>query len=103
MSCLRQGWNAGKLEKPVMARRQKNTDTDSDNVSIDKKLIQEGTQQLNSEIQVLEAWLKELDASDGSDAEIIAARKSYKDMLRSRKEMLSTLTKQAKLQSLHVD
>lgn len=86
-----------------MAKQPKNADADSDNISIDKKLIQEGTQQLNSEIQVLEAWLKELDASDGSDAEIIAARKSYKDMLRSRKEMLSTLTRQAKLQSVNVD
>lgn len=86
-----------------MARQQKNTKADDDNVSIDKQLIQEGTQQLNSEIQVLEAWLKELDASDGSDAEIIAARKSYKDMLRSRKEMLSTLTKQAKQQSISID
>lgn len=86
-----------------MARQQKPSASDHDNVSIDKKLIQEGTQQLNSEIQVLEAWLKELDASDGSDAEIIAARKSYKDMLRSRKEMLSSLTKQAKIQSLNAD
>ncbi|MSR12135.1 MAG: hypothetical protein EXR84_10100 [Gammaproteobacteria bacterium] len=84
-----------------MARQQKNSD--AGNVSIDKQLIEEGTQQLNSEIQVLEAWLKELDASDGSDAEIIAARKSYKDMLRSRKEMLTSLTKQAKLQSINVD
>ncbi len=86
-----------------MARRQKNSDSDNSTVGIDEKLIQEGTQQLNSEIQVLEAWLMELEASDGSDAEIIAARKSYKDMLRSRKEMLSTLTKQAKIQSLNAD
>jgi cell division septum initiation protein DivIVA len=86
-----------------MARQQKSPSADDSNVSIDKKLIQEGTQQLNSEIQVLEAWLKELDASDGNDAEIIAARKSYKDMLRSRKEMLTSLTKQAKQQSLHAN
>ena len=86
-----------------MAKRHKNSDSDNGTVGIDEKLIQEGTQQLNSEIQVLEAWLKELEASDGSDAEIIAARKSYKDMLRSRKEMLSTLTKQAKIQSLNAD
>lgn len=84
-----------------MAKKQ--LDSDTDNVSIDKKLIREGTQQLNNEIEVLEAWLVELDASDGSDAEIIAARKSYKDMLRSRKEMLSTLTKQAKMQTVNAD
>lgn len=68
------------------------------NISIDQKLVEEGTTQLNSEIQVLEAWLLELNTSDQGDSEIIAARKSYNDMLRSRKEMLISLTKQAKLQ-----
>ena len=68
-------------------------------VSIDQKSIEEGTAQLSSEIQVLETWLKELDTSD-DDAEVVAARKSYNDMLQSRKEMLSTLAKQAKLQAV---
>ena len=68
-------------------------------VSIDQKLIEEGTAQLSSEIQVLETWLEELDTSD-DDAEVVAARKSYNDMLQSRKEMLSTLAKQAKLQAV---
>ena len=71
-----------------------------DNVSIDQKLVEEGTIQLRNEIEVLEAWLRELEASDENDAEVIAARKSYNDMLRSRKEMLSTLAKQAKLQAV---
>lgn len=75
----------------------------ADNISIDQKLIEEGTAQLTSEIKVLEAWLRELDASDADDAEVIAARKSYNDMLRSRKEMLSTLSKQAKMQSATSD
>lgn len=70
------------------------------NISIDQKLIEEGTSQLNSEIQVLEAWLRELEAMDRNDAEVIAARKSYNDMLQSRKEMLSSLARQAKLQSV---
>ena len=72
---------------------------DRSNISIDQRLIEEGTTQLNSEIQVLEAWLLELDTSDQGDSEITAARKSYNDMLRSRKEMLSTLTMQAKIQT----
>ena len=71
-----------------------------DNVSIDQKLVEEGTIQLRNEIEVLEAWLRELEASDENDAEVIAARKSYNDMLRSRKEMLSTLAKQAKLHAV---
>ncbi len=77
-------------------KRQKQTEDDG--VSIDQKLIEEGTAQLNSEIQVLEAWLSELDSSDQENSEVLAARKSYNDMLSSRKEMLSTLAKQAKLQ-----
>lgn len=83
-------------------KRQKQTDDDA-NVSIDQKLIEEGTSQLNSEIQVLEAWLSELDSSDQDNSEVLAARKSYNDMLSSRKEMLSTLAKQAKLQSVGQD
>ena len=71
-----------------------------DNVSIDQKLVEEGTIKLRNEIEVLKVWLRELEASDENDVEVIAARKSYNDMLRSRKEMLSTLAKQAKLQAV---
>ena len=69
----------------------------SENITIDQKLIDEGTAQLASEIKVLEAWLEELETSGDNNAEVIAARKSYNDMLRSRKEMLNTLENQAKL------
>ena len=78
----------------------KNESGITDNISIDQQLIEEGTTQLNSEIQVLETWLRELDATDVNDVEVIAARKSYNDMLSSRKEILSTLAKQAKLQAV---
>ena len=82
----------------MIDKRQKQVDKAG--VSIDQKLIEEGTAQLNSEIQVLKAWLTELDSSDKDNSEVLAARKSYNDMLSSRKEMLSTLAKQAKLQSV---
>ncbi len=72
-------------------------------MSIDQKLIEEGTAQLSSEIEVLEAWLRELECKSDEDNEIIAARKSYNDMLRSRREMLSSLAKQSKLQSVGSD
>ena len=78
----------------------KNESDITDNISIDQQLIEEGTTQLNSEIQVLETWLRELDATDVNDVEVVDARKSYNDMLRSRKEILSTLAKQAKLQAV---
>ena len=66
------------------------------NINIDQKLVEEGIYQLASEIRVLENWLKELKASDESDTEVLAARKSYNDMLKSRNEMLSALNKHAK-------
>ena len=69
-------------------------------ISIDQKLIDEGTAQLTSEIKVLESWLNELNSSRSGDPESEAARKSYNDMLRSRKEMLNTLNKQSKIAAL---
>ena len=66
------------------------------NINIDEKLIEEGIAQLASEIKVLENWLEELEISDNGDSEVVAARKSYNDMLRSRREMLSALNKHAK-------
>ena len=79
---------------------KKKDDLVNSDIRIDQKLIEEGTAQLTSEIQVLEAWLQELEASDDSDAEVQAARKSYNDMLQSRREMLSSLAKQAKIQAV---
>lgn len=72
-------------------------------VNIDQQLIEEGTAQLSNEIAVLEAWLKELEATEGSDSEVSATRKSYHDMLRSRREMLSTLSSQGKPQAMAAD
>ena len=69
-------------------------------ITINQKLIDEGTAQLTSEIEVLESWLNELDASESADPQSKAARKSYSDMLKSRKEMLNTLNKQSKIQHL---
>lgn len=72
-------------------REYENTD-----LEIDQKLIAEGAMQLTGEIKVLEAWLRELDEAEEDNEEILAVRKSYNDMLRSRKEMLSTLEKQVR-------
>ncbi|MDA1372281.1 MAG: hypothetical protein O2971_16140 [Proteobacteria bacterium] len=83
-----------------MSKKPSKASDESGNVTIDQKLIEEGTAQLSSEIKVLEAWLEELAALDDGDAEVIAARKSYNDMLRSRREMLNSLAKQAKLQAV---
>ena len=76
------------------------SELDGGSITIDQQLIEEGTTQLSSEIEVLEEWLVELEEQDARDAETIAMRKSYDDMLRSRKEMLSSLTKQAARQAV---
>ena len=76
------------------------SESDGGSITIDQQLIEEGTTQLSSEIEVLEAWLVELEEQDARDAETVAMRKSYDDMLRSRKEMLSSLTKQAARQAV---
>lgn len=65
-------------------------------INIDEKLIEEGIAQLSSEIRVLENWLEELASAESGDSDVDAARKSYHDMLRSRREMLSALNKHAK-------
>ncbi|MCB1669812.1 MAG: hypothetical protein R3F41_19220 [Gammaproteobacteria bacterium] len=70
-------------------------------INIDEKLVEEGIAQLASEIRVLEDWLEELEHSETIDSEIMAARKSYHDMLRSRREMLSALHKHAGADIIH--
>lgn len=67
-----------------------------EDISIDEKLVEEGISQLSSEIRVLENWLDELKTTGSADSEAVAARKSYHDMLQSRREMLSALNKHAK-------
>lgn len=79
-----------------MKKSEQSHSSAAENINIDQKLIEEGITQLASEITVLENWLNELEASDESDSEVLAARKSYHDMLRSRREMLSALNKHAK-------
>lgn len=71
-------------------------DCEDSSVEIDQKLIEEGAMQLTGEIKVLEAWLRELDEAEAENEEALAVRKSYADMLRSRRDMLSTLEKQAR-------
>ena len=69
---------------------------ENSDLEIDQKLIAEGAMQLNGEIKVLETWLRELDDAEEANEEILAVRKSYNDMLRSRREMLSSLEKQVR-------
>jgi len=57
------------------------------------ELVQRGKQQLESEIRILESWLLQLEETRKDNPESLAARKTYGDMLQSRKDLLSTLQK----------
>lgn len=65
-------------------------------VSIDQTLIDEGAAQLSGEIEILENWLHELECADGQDKAVLDARNAYREMLRSRKEMLHALMSQSR-------
>lgn len=60
----------------------------SSSSGLDSKLLQQGIKQLKLEIQTLTGWLRALGPSEAEP------RLAYEDMLRSRREMLSTLQQQ---------
>ncbi len=67
---------------------------------ISAELYQKGTTQLETEIRILEGWLAELDETRGDNPFSLAARKSYGDMLQSRRDLLKTLQKHRQSGSL---
>ncbi len=64
-----------------------------ENAALAPELVQRGKQQLEGEIRILESWLLQLDETRKDNPESLAARKTYGDMLQSRKDLLSTLQK----------
>jgi hypothetical protein len=62
-----------------------------EDTSISAELYQRSTTQLETEIKILEGWLAELDETRGDNPYSLAARKSYGDMLQSRKDLLKSL------------
>ena len=61
---------------------------------ISPELIQNASQQLEAEIKIIEGWLHDLDETREDNMASLAARKSYNDMLQSRRELLNTLKNQ---------
>lgn len=62
---------------------------------VEPDLLEQGISQLSMEIQILNDWLNNIDPAE------IEPRRSYEDMLRSRHEMLLSLTEQkARLQAI---
>lgn len=58
---------------------------------IPDELSQQAKTQLESEISILENWLKDLNETREDNPESIIARKSYTEMLQNRQELLNTL------------
>jgi hypothetical protein len=54
--------------------------------------IQQANLQLEREIRLIEGWLAELEETSKNNPEAQAARKSYGNMIQSRKELLQILT-----------
>ena len=55
---------------------------------VDPDLLDQGIKQLLMEIQILQEWLENIDSAEELQ------RRSYEDMLRSRREMLHSLSEQ---------
>jgi len=64
-----------------------------EDATISAELYQKGTTQLETEIRILEVWLAELNETSRDNPFSLAARKSYGDMLQSRKDLLKSLQK----------
>ena len=60
-------------------------------VEIDQALIQQGSAQLSSEVEILEGWFADLEKEGSVNQMVLDAKVAYNDMLRSRKEMLAAL------------
>lgn len=58
-------------------------------------LVDQARQQLQREIRLIEGWLAELEETSRDNPEAVAARKSYNDMIQSRRDLLQALQKQA--------
>lgn len=56
-------------------------------------LVNQATRQLEREIRLIEGWLGELEETSKDNPEAQSARKSYGDMIQSRRDLLQALRK----------
>lgn len=73
----------------VMQERRQNPES----VALSPALVEQATQQLQREIHLIEGWLAELEGTSKDNPEALSARKSYSDMIQSRRDLLQTLQK----------
>lgn len=67
--------------------------TTPEGTDLSPELVLKGRVQLEAEIKLIEGWLAELDETRKDNPESLAARKSYGDMLQSRRDLLASLQK----------
>ncbi|MCB1664568.1 MAG: hypothetical protein KDI28_02240 [Pseudomonadales bacterium] len=67
--------------------------------SIDSALLLSGERQLQHEIRLLQDWIAELEAREDKQPSDNLALSTYRDMLRSREDMLEALRQQAPAQN----
>lgn len=65
-----------------------------ESTTLSADLVQRGKIQLDAEIRILESWLSQLEETRKDNPESLAARKTYGDMLQSRRDLLAALQKQ---------
>ena len=65
-----------------------------ESTTLSADLVQRGKFQLDAEIRILESWLSQLEETRKDNPESLAARKTYGDMLQSRRDLLAALQKQ---------
>ena len=66
-----------------------------ESTALSPELVERGKLQLENEIRVIEGWLELLEQTRSDNAESLAARKAYGDMLQSRKDLLTVLRKKS--------
>lgn len=57
-------------------------------------LSKQAKHQLETEINLLQGWLRDLDETPEDNPEAIIARKFYREMIQNRQELLDTLNEQ---------
>lgn len=67
-----------------------------DATALSPELVSQAKLQLEREIKLIEGWLAELEETSKDNPEALSARKSYGDMIQSRKDLLQTLLNQTK-------
>lgn len=80
-----------KVDKKADKKERRSESEDQPIISA--KAVEEGSTQIETEITILEGWLKDLKETSEDNPEAILSKTTYTDMLLNRQELLNTLKK----------